>query len=312
MKENRKNVLTFGICGVELDLVAPHLPRQGETADCEAAPSLHLAGRAGNTALALSAFGAGAVLCSAVGADAFGEKLLAHYEKKGVDTRFLERSQAFGTALTTRFHTGASEESSLLYKGACSAIEEAQLKAALESKPDLLLANLDLPFERVYYAVYTARELGIPVVLDATAAPEELHLSTLPEIDVLIADEDAVHRLTGVLPSGVDNCMRAVLALSRTVKARHYVLHMEDRGCYLYDGRLPHFVPGYRLPQKDTRGAMEAFCAAVCAAWMSGDAQMNVACHFASAAYALTASKAGIENTFPAISEISYIMTGKA
>lgn len=312
MKENRKTVLTFGTCGVELDLTAPQLPRAGERLACEAAPTFHLAGRAGNTALALSAFGAGAVLCSAVGADAFGEKLSAHYEKKGVNTRFLEKSQAFGTALTANFHTGANEASSLLYKGACPSIAEAQLKAALESKPSMLLANLDLPFERVYYAVYTAKEMGIPVVLDATEAPNELHLSALPEIDVLIADEDVVHRLTGVFPGGVDNCMRAVLALSRTVKARHYVLHLADRGCYLYDGRLPHFVPGYRLPQKDMRGAMEAFCAAICAAWLNGDAQMNAACYFASAAYALTASKAGIENAFPTISEISYIMTGKA
>lgn len=312
MKENQKTVLTFGVCGVELDLSASHVPCAGETVECEAVPSLHLAGRAGNTALALSAFGAGAMLCSAIGADAFGERLSAYYEKKGVDIRFLEKSQAFGTALTANLHTQINEKLSLLYKGAYPEMTEKQLQAALESRPSMLLANLDLPFERVYYAVYTAKELGIPVVLDATAAPNELHLSTLPEIDVLIADEDAVHRLTGVLPSGVDNCMRAVLALSRTVKARHYVLHLADRGCYLYDGRLPHFVPGYRLPQKDTRGAMEAFCAAICAAWLGADAQMNAACYFASAAYALTASKVGIENTFPTISEISYIMTGKA
>ena len=312
MKENRKTVLTFGFCGVEFDLYSPHLPLENECIQSDTAPALHLAGRAGSSALALSAFGAGAVLCSVVGADFLGEKLLSHYAQKGVDTRFLYQSQTCGTALFTHLHAKDNNKASLFYSGACPSITEEQLQAAFESKPDLLLANLDLPFERVHYAVYTAKELGIPVVLDATAAPKELDLSPLPEIDVLIADEDAVHRLTGVFPGGVDDCMRAALALSRSVKARHYVLHLADRGCYLYDGRLPHFVAGYRMAQRDSRGAMEAFCAAFCAALAGGGASINTACHFASAAYALTASKVGVENAFPTLSDISYIMTGKA
>ena len=106
--------------------------------------------------------------------------------------------------------------------------------------------------------------------------------------------------------------MKAVLALARSAKARYYILQLEGRGCYLYDGRLPHFVAGYRMTQRDSRGAMEAFCAAICVAVVGSNLQMDIACNFASAAYALTASKAGIENTFPTISEISNIMTEKA
>ncbi|MBO5790818.1 MAG: carbohydrate kinase family protein, partial [Clostridia bacterium] len=269
-------------------------------------------GRAGNSALALCSFGASSALCSVVGNDFLGEKVLTYYEQKGIDTRFICQSETCGTALLTHINAGADGKASLLYSGACPAISEAQLEKALESKPDLLLANLDLPFERVYFAVRTAREMGIPVVLDATNTPCDLNLSTLDGMEAVIADEDAVHRLTGVFPGGVDDCMRAALALSRCVKARYYILHLADRGCYLYDGRLPHFVAGYRTAYKDPRGAMEAFCAAICAALAGGGAEMNTACYFASAAYALTASKVGTSNAFPTLSEISYLMTGKA
>lgn len=311
MAGQRKTVLTVGACGMEMTLQAPKLPVADESLTGSAAPTLFCGGRAGNSALALLGFGAQGMLCSAVGEDFFGQQLLSLYEKRGLDCRFVSQSKDACTAVTVRLAAAAEQRAEIVYPGAYANLSEKQISQAFAQQPDMLLANLDLPFDRVYYAVHTAQKMNIPVVLDVTASAADVSLSVLPQMEAVIADEATVERCTGIHPGGVDDCMKAALAFSRCVKARYHILHLKERGCYLYDGRLPHFVAGYRTVQKDTAAAMEAFCAALCAAMVNG-ADMNAACHFAAAAYALTASKEGTAEAFPTLSEISYLMTGKA
>ena len=307
----KKTVLTIGTCSMTLSLQATKLPKENETAQGVGVPVLSCDGRAGNSALALLSFGVQSMLCSTVGKDLFAQQLLSFYEKKGLDCSFVERRDDVCTELCVRTQASAEQKTQVCYTAACDSFSEERIEQALAQKPDMLLLSLDIPFERVYFAIRCAKQRGIAVVLDATNMPPNASLTVLDTVDAVIIDEQGVQQLTGVYPGGVDDCMRASLALAKAVKARYYIMHLADRGCYLYDGRLPHFIAAYRTVLKDTRCATEAFCAALCAALGTG-ADMNAACYFATAAYCLTAAKEGAAESLPTLSEISYLMTGKA
>ena len=119
-------------------------------------------------------------------------------------------------------------------------------------------------------------------------------------LEIFSPNESETEIYTGIKPTGAESCMRAALALSRIVKAKYYVLKLGERGAFIFDGRICHMVPSYRVKALDTTAAGDAFTAAMTVAYAEGGcADILSAVRFANAVGALTVTRLGASRSIP-------------
>ncbi len=302
-------ILTVGAAYMDMIAGMPRFPAVGETVLCEeGGTSLLPDGRAGNCAVALSRLGARAVLCCRVGEDINGQRLHSAYRQAGVDTSAIVADTHTPTGLSLIMTDGVNPPRTVTYPGANANLTPANLTAAFESAPDALLLHLDAPEDTVLSAAAKASDRHIPIFMDPAPLPHSFPFGSLPELEVFAPNEAEVQRLTGILPSGSDSCLRAAIELTKLVKAKLYIIKLGDRGAFIFDGRRCEVVGTYVVHTVDTAGVGDAYISALTLEYMRTGGDFRQACRYAAAVCALTVSRPGILGAFPTDEEAQTFM----
>ena len=230
------------------------LPLPGETLLGEAL-GLFPGGKGLNQAVAAARCGAQTHMCGAVGDDAEATFLRDTMEAAGVDASGVVTLKG-PSGVAHIFSLEGGENSIVVIPGANAAVTaEVAATHVCESKPTVVLAQLEIDIAVAAAALSAGREVGAVTVLNA-APSHAAALDLLPNVDILIVNDSELADLGGI----------------ETFRDRVTVVHTRgSAGLTVYEvGAAPVEIPAFAITAIDTTGAGDAFCGGLVAALAEG------------------------------------------
>ena len=302
-----KRILVAGSSNIDFRLTTPYIPAPGETMISEGRYNFAAGGKGANAAVAAASLGADVVFCSRVGDDAYGDRLIALFGEKGIDTRYVKVDKTEQTGLNVVMLEKSGSNRIISYSGANSKISDIDVEAAFSCYPDGVLVQFDLREEAVIAAARNANYENLPLFVDAGSVTSKFPLERLEKIEIISPNEAETEALTGIRPSNLENCLRASIALCNKVDIRYVVLKLGNRGCYVYDGKYCDLISPVEVSVVDKTAAGDVFTAALATEYLrTGD--ILASARFANAAGALTVSRSGSIASVPTLEEVRAIL----
>ncbi|MEX2643985.1 MAG: ribokinase [Acetobacterales bacterium] len=256
-------IVVFGSLNMDLVMPVPRLPVAGETVLC---PSYRAVpgGKGANQAVAAARLAPSVRMFGMVGADAFGDSVLAALSDAGGDVAGVGRATG-PTACAAVMVDRAGGNQIVVASGANLAAEAAQVPDAVLG-PDtvLLLQNEVRPAEGAALAVRAAMQ-GARVVLNLAPAGD-YPAEALRCADVLLLNEVEAAMLAGGSGAGPE-------ALARQLATRHRaacVVTLGEAGSLAVEGETLWRVAPLPVRAVDTTGAGDAYAGALAAALDAG------------------------------------------
>lgn len=294
MRSDSAGVLVCGNCVADL-LVHPVDEIRWNATVWVQAMERSIGGNGANTAYTLAKLGVPVRLLSCVGADTYGDELLAELQRTGADVARVARSSA-PTPVTIALVRSDGARAFLHRPGSSAAAfaEPPELDAATVSGcSHFHLANpYALPHMRRHAAetLKRARNTGLTTSLDTgwDAKGEWMNVLApcMPWIDILFCNEEEANLLTGR-----QDWREAARAL-RDHEVKVVVIKRGASGCGILSEAGYGDIPAFSVPVVDTTGAGDVFAGAFLAA-LRRDWNLEAAARFANAAAALSVRALG-------------------
>lgn len=292
-------IVVVGSSNTDMVVRAPRLPRPGETVLGGQFAQMP-GGKGANQAVAAARLGGDVALIARVGCDTLGEAALAAFEAEGIHTPFVTRDPDFPTGVALVGVDEATGENSILVApGANGALNPADIDRAADAirAADVLVCQMEVRQDVVIGALEIAHQAGVQTILNpapATPLPDYAwaYVSVLTpnaaELDMLGSDADAL-RAKGVGQVVVTRGAEGVLLVT------------EQGTQALSSFAVPNVV--------DTTAAGDCFTGALAVALGEGRS-LTEAALFASAAAALSVTRAGAQPSLPIRGQADQFLAG--
>ncbi len=293
---SQKSILVIGSSNTDMTAKTAELPRPGETV-LGGVFTMGAGGKGANQAVAAQRLGGKVKFICKVGNDMFGDNSIAQYEKEGLDTSGILRSELpSGVALI--YVDSHAENCIVVASGANGDLTEDDIEKSRRDLEncDILLLQLESPIPSVLKAAKIAHKAGKTVVLNPAPAcplPEEIFRN----IDLFIPNETELSTFSGIEVNDVESAQKAAAAMQAKGVGK-LIVTMGSKGALICEGGPAIFVPAHKVKAVDTTAAGDTFCGALCVAISEGKT-LKEAAEFACAASALTVQKMGAQNSIP-------------
>ena len=302
-----KRILVAGGSSIDFMLSTPYIPAPDEILQSSGKYAFIPGGKGANAAVAAKTLGAEVVFCSRVGDDAYGDRLIALFKERGIDTRYIKVDRLEQTGLSVVIMEKNGAKRVIAYNGATKKISDTDLEDAFSCYPDAVLTSMELRPDAIIAAARCAADEGLPFFLDGAGAKNDFPLDKLERIEILSPNEVETEILTGIRPDNLENCLRASIALCNKVDIKYVVLKLGNRGCYVYDGKYCDILSPFDVTAVDHTAAGDVFTSALVTEYLrTGDTISSA--RFANAAGALTVTKFGAVNSVPTLEEINNLI----
>ena len=213
-----------------------------------------------------------------------------------------EKKIANGTIFHLNDIDGGSR--SLVFEGANEYLSVNLVEDAFSSCPDGVIVNGDMPQEIVYTAILAGNTHKVPVLVNLRGRQaSRLPLEQFKDGTILVMDQDNVQRYCGMRVTTVEDCLKACISLAGKVKSKYFVIRLDGKGAFAYNGKYYYFVPNYDFIPKDERGAEEYYNVALLLRYLlEGD--IRIACEFAAVAETVVMMRAGGAVNLPDYADI--------
>ncbi|MGG6178709.1 ribokinase [Pantoea allii] len=292
------DIAVIGSNMVDLITYTNSFPKPGETLE---APDFAMGcgGKGANQAVAAAKLGGKVMMVSKVGDDLFAPTTLANLQQQGVDTRFVTTEAGVSSGVAPIFVDDQSQNRILIIKGANQHLKPADIDAAAEALKGcrLIILQLEIPLETVYYAIDFARQNAIRVILNPAPALAELDIAYACQCDFFMPNETELEILTG-MPVGTEDEVRRAGASLLKRGLKNLIVTLGSRGSLWMTGDNCHQVDPVPVKALDTSGAGDAFIG--CFAYelvKTGDIPAAMAKASAYAACSVTAR--GTQRSYP-------------
>ncbi|MEB0225492.1 ribokinase [Pseudomonas sp. 10S4] len=291
-------IAVIGSNMVDLITYIDRMPAQGETLE---APGFALGcgGKGANQAVAAAKLGADVLMLTKVGDDMFADNTLANFQRFGIDTRYVQRVPGVSSGVAPIFVQADSHNSILIVKGANAHLVPADIDAAAQALREcaLIVLQLEINVETVYYAIAFGREHNIPVLLNPAPALAGLSREHLAQLDFLVPNESELALISGQTVDSPESALKAAKTLVAS-GIRHVIVTLGQQGA-LYVGEEGEFqIPGLRVAARDTTGAGDAFIGCFIQHW-SRDHDIRAAMTQAVAYSACSVTGLGTQTSYP-------------
>ena len=299
----KKRVLVVGSANMDFVMNIGRMPEAGQTLLERRGYSYVPGGKGANAAISLARLGADSVFCARLGNDSHGQRLKALYEANGIDTRFITTDKNIPTGLASIMVEDNGENRIIVYPGANMRLSAADVEDAITCIPDAVFLQLEIPHEAVIAATEFAGKKNIPVFMDAGPARPDYPLEKLGRLEVISPNERETLALTGILPSNVNNCLRAATVLMQKVETKYVVIKLGAKGAYIHDGKYSQLIAAHECEVIDTTAAGDAFTSAMTLEYLrSGD--ITRAVKYGTAVGAVVVGRAGASTSLPTADEV--------
>ena len=298
-----KRILVVGSANIDFVLNTPYIPAPGETLISDGTYAFTPGGKGANTAVAAKVFGADVSLCTRVGDDAYGDRLVSLFAEKGVDTRYIKVDKLEQTGLAVVMVEKNGTNRIVNFSGANKKINDSDVEASVSCCPDAVISQFEIQPEAVIAAARSAAYEGAMFIADAGAVKRDFPLSKLEQVEIFTPNEVETEILTGIRPNNLENCLRASIALCNKVDIKYVVLKLGARGCYVYDGKYCDLISPCEVPVVDTTAAGDVFTAALTTEYLR-TGEILPSARFANAAGGLAVSKKGAIASIPTLEEV--------
>jgi len=284
-------IVVVGSLNMDLVVRMPKIPRPGETL-LGGVFKTFPGGKGANQAVAAARLGAHVTMIGCVGDD------------EGIDTTHVLVHPASATGVALIQVDAKGQNSIAVASGANFELTAADVEKAMLSigKFDVLVMPLETPLETIYTAARIASAGGAKVLLNPAPAqvlePDLLHL-----VDVLLPNEYEVGLMTGADLAAADIHQSAKQLLSLGVK--DLIVTMGDQGALFFDGRTntEMLIPACPVQAVDSTAAGDCFVGALAVGLCEGQTIAGAAA-FASAASAISVTRAGAQPSLPSRAEV--------
>lgn len=299
-------LLVLGSANVDLTIRVPRLPSPGETIG-EGAFNQTFGGKGANTAVAAARAGAEVIFAGCVGADASGNELLAALRAERIDLAHVRRDRRTptGTALILVDRTGTN--CIAVAPGAnarCTPAFVRTLRRAIRGSAMLLL-QCEVPWAAVRVALQLAAAEKVPTLLNLAPA-RPVSRAVLRHVDVLVVNESEAEIASGRKLADERSLERGAQAI-RALGTRRIVITLGRRGCALLDDTGFRRLPAFPVRAVDSTAAGDIFCGNLAVALAEGRSLAEAA-RFASAAAALSVTRAGAQQSAPRRKEVELFL----
>ncbi|TDQ57589.1 ribokinase [Mesocricetibacter intestinalis] len=253
------SIAVIGSNMVDLITYIETMPKMGETLE---APdfSIGCGGKGANQAVAAAKLGAKVMMLSKVGDDIFADNTIANLQKFGVNTDYVEKVTGVSSGVAPIFVDPSSQNRILIIKGANNYLKPADIdRAEAELKKcKLIILQLEIPLETVYYAIDFANKHNIPLILNPAPASKALDIDYACKCDFFVPNETELEILTGLPVTSMQEIRTAAdTLLAKGLK--NLIVTLGDKGAvWLRGNEITHIEP-YRVNAIDTSGAGDAF-----------------------------------------------------
>ncbi|MBQ7640451.1 MAG: ribokinase [Bacteroidales bacterium] len=288
-------ILVIGSSNTDMTIKSERLPAPGETI-LGGKFLMGAGGKGANQAVAARRLGGDVTFVCKVGRDIFGDNAIKGYEKEGIDTSHILRSDApSGVALI--LVDAKAENSIAVAPGANGDLtpEDIRNLRGVIAEASYLILQLEVPVETVLEAARIAHEAGVYVILNPAPAcplPDEL----FKYLSLITPNQTETALMTGV-ETDEASLDKAVVAL-RAKGVKDVIITLGSRGSLVCTGGKNEFVPACKVKAVDTTAAGDTFCGALCVALSEGKSLTDAAA-FATKASALAVQKMGAQDSIP-------------
>jgi ribokinase len=251
-------IVVVGSANVDLTVFTDDFPRPGETI-FGSGFDLGFGGKGANQAAAARLCGADVTMVARVGDDLFGPATVGNFEALGIDARHVRVTAGVSTGVAPIFVDSAGQNRIIVVKGANDRLSPADVEAAREeiARADVLILQLEVPLETVYYAVAFARGHGIRCILNP-APGQRLDASRLARLDYLVPNETEAELITGLPVRTIDAAARCAEHL-RATGVGCAIVTLGSRGVLMCGRGGTEHVPAVAVETLDSTGAGDAF-----------------------------------------------------
>ena len=302
----RKRLFVLGNSYVEFVANVKRAPERGEAVVSNAMHEVMPGGFGMVSAVCAANLGVDTLLCTRIGDDENGEKLLATLSVCDIDKRFVSVDKRKPTGILSVISEEGAKRRTVIYPGANSSLSFEDMEYAFTSYPDAVLIDSSLGEERVVDAIKLANKEHIPVIFTCGTEIREFDFTNIGELEIFVPNKETAFRLTGIEPVDVDTALRASIKIANLLKCKYVVIKLGDRGAFVFDGTYSKIIPAHNVDVVDTAGAGTVFSASLAAAYLELE-NVNDAAEFANAASAFSVSKQGVFTSLPQLEDVKSI-----
>jgi ribokinase len=307
-------IVVVGSFNMDLVVRLPAIPRPGETL-LGGVFATYPGGKGSNQAVAAARLGGEVTMIGRVGADAFGDQLLSMARSEGIDTRFvsIDPNEATGVALIEVDAQG--QNSIAVASGANFTLTAADVASAFAhlERVDLLVMPLETPIDTIVTAAELARKAGARVVLNPAPA-QHLSPELLKNVDVLIPNEHEAAFMAGIEIRSSQDAHQAAAHLLRS-GPRSVIVTMGSHGALIAEAAQPENVytqtSAFSVKAVDTTAAGDAFVGGL-AVGLGEGLSLTDAARLASAAAAISVTRAGAQPSLPTRAEVEEFLRARS
>ena len=192
-----EKIVIVGSANTDLIVRADRIPSPGETV-LGGEFRIVSGGKGANQAVAVARLGGDALFVARIGTDLFGDELMARYTAEKMDTSHVVRDSQAPTGVALITVDNSAENCIVVAPGANARLSRKDID---DVRPELakagyLLIQLEIPLETVEYAIQTAAELGVRVILNPAPAAQ-IDEKYLKYVYLLTPNESECALLTG-------------------------------------------------------------------------------------------------------------------
>jgi ribokinase len=287
----------FGSINLDISVRVARPPAPGET-KLGGPQLMSPGGKGANQAHAARLFGAPVTMVGAVGRDMFADLALARLRDAGVDLSMVGvlDDRPTGIAIITVNDDG--ENAIIVVPGANAAACDSQVPDALLAATDVLLLQLEVPFDVGRRLARRARAHGCKVILNASPLPDPASLD-LTAFDVVIVNQIEVAQIAAAC---TQSCATDPIELARALAGRwqcDVLVTLGSAGAALCRAQGEWItVPAYPVSVVDSTGAGDTFAGVFGAALALGAGEER-AMKFAAIAGGLACTLPGAQHAQP-------------
>lgn len=252
-------IAVIGSNMVDLTTYITRMPVLGETIE---APdfSIGCGGKGANQAVAAAKCGVEVLMLSKVGDDLFSDNTIENFKKNGIDTKYVHKVEGVSSGVAPIFVEESGQNSILIIKGANNHLLPKDIDDAKEGlcQCGLIILQLEIPLETVYYAIEFGNEHNIPVILNPAPATSGLDFEKICHCNFIMPNETELSILTGMPVSTMDEIKVAAQILVNH-KVENVIVTLGDKGALLVTKDKMEWFPSYKVNATDTSGAGDAF-----------------------------------------------------